>query len=341
MNKDIEKVNENAQIKEEENVARNRGEKIVVEYRKPSIFMSLLLILIGVCLATIVLTLLYIFKIKPGLEAPQEAQEHEEIVIDNNEEEKEEEIKVPDVDLSIEGEFVKELKNKIPIGYYITETYTISRVTQDHIPVLDKTEYAVERLRKDKKGETVTFSDVKDELTSGRYIDSSGNEIATVTKFTIEQVEDEYRKVFGVGEIAKENIETNMGYVYEYSSKNNCFYGHSYAGGGGGGIIWGTKTTKVEKSDDGKEIYVYQYYLRRQEFESNYGNIFVTSARTSNPIGEETTDAFYYYDNTSDIYYVVRDEMFDKYKDKLVEYKSTFKLDTNENYYWVSTEPVK
>ena len=45
MNKDIEKVNENAQIKEEENVARNRGEKIVVEYRKPSIFMSLLLIL--------------------------------------------------------------------------------------------------------------------------------------------------------------------------------------------------------------------------------------------------------------------------------------------------------
>ena len=51
MNENLEKVNENTPKDEEQNVVINRSEKVVVEYRKPSFFMSLLLILIGACFA--------------------------------------------------------------------------------------------------------------------------------------------------------------------------------------------------------------------------------------------------------------------------------------------------
>ena len=88
MNENLEKVNENTPKDEEQNVVRDRSEKLVVEYRKPSIFMSLLLILIGVCLATIVLLLVYIFKIKPQNEAkPTTPTEQTEVVEEPEKEE--------------------------------------------------------------------------------------------------------------------------------------------------------------------------------------------------------------------------------------------------------------
>ena len=332
MNENLEKVNENTPKDEEQNVVRNRSEKIVVEYRKPSIFMSLLLILIGACLATIVLLLVYIFKIKPQNEAkPDTPVEQTEVV-----EQTQEETKIPDVDLSIDGEFVKGLRAKIPSQNYMMNTYNHSKVTENLIPSKDKTLFVLEDLRRNETNEQISFESVKDQLTSGKYVGSSGETIASVDKITIDRVKKEYKNRFGNENIALETIDTNLGYVYEYSEKNNCYYGHSYGGGGGFGTIYGTKILKAEKSEDGKEIYIYEYYLRYTPFGSPYGNVFTYSVN-DNAIGEETEESFI--DNYNSR--LPKDEMFEKYKDKLVQFKSTFKLDDNENYYWVSTEPVK
>lgn len=333
MNENLEKVNEEAPKNEEQNVVRNRSEKVVVEYRKPSFFMSLLLILIGVCLATIVLLLVYIFKIKPQNEVkPVAPVEQTEVV----EEPEKEETKVPDVDLSVDGEFVKGLRAKIPSKYYMMNTYNHSKVTENLIPTTDKTLFVLEDLRRNEQNEEIPFDSVKDQLTSGKYVGSSGETISSVEKITIDRVKKEYKNRFGNELIALESIDTNLGYVYEYSQKDECFYGHSYGGGGGFGTIFGTKIINAQRSEDGKEIYVYEYYLRYTPYGSPYGNVFTYSVN-DNAIGEETEESFM--DNYTSR--LPKDEMFEKYKDKLVQFKSTFKLDTNGNYYWVSTEPVK
>ena len=148
MNENLEKVNENTPKDEEQNVVRDRSEKLVVEYRKPSIFMSLLLILIGVCLATIVLLLVYIFKIKPQNEAkPTTSTEQTEVV----EEPEKEETKVPDVDLSIEGEFVKGLENKIPYDMYELKNYIDNKVDQSTVTNTEKLFYVFMLLKDENK----------------------------------------------------------------------------------------------------------------------------------------------------------------------------------------------
>lgn len=337
MNKDIEKVNENAKIKEEENVARNRGEKIVVEYRKPSIFMSLLLILIGVCLATIVLTLLYIFKIKPGLEAPQEPQKHEEIVIDNNEE-NEEESKVPDLDLSVEGSFVKELSEKIPYDMFFVTNYADSIIDQGKISDNEKLIYTFLLLREEGKYTETSVEGKTDRL--DKAYDSNGL-ITKADKYTVEDVEKKYVSIYGTeAKMPKEDVEF---YVYhvDYDETDGCFYGHTFAGGGGMPWISETRLDSADKSEDGKEVYVYEYYVRAGILEDK--GIYAYNKNIETKIGTEEAATYYENNAKTNIFnWHVKDEIFDKYKDNgLVKFKSTFKLDTNGNYYWVSTEPVK
>lgn len=336
MSKDIEKVNKDAEIKEEKNAVRYREGKVVVEYRKPSFFMSLLLILIGVCIATIILTLLYIFKLKPENGVPKEPQEHEEIVIDNNEE-KVEETKVPDVDLSIEGEFVKELHDKIPVAYFLQETYSQNVTTKSRITDLNKTRFVVEKFRNN--SEEVPFESVKDELTSGKYTGSSGETISTVIKIPEEKVLASYKSIFGDDSILRENIETDMGYIYEYSASSKCYYGHSYAGGGGFGFCFGTKLTDAKRSDDGKEIYVYDKYIKVAEDWTTTPHMYKVYqfSDVTNSI-DEVTEELYHYDDTIKMV-KIDDSTFDKYLDKLITFKSTFKLDDDGNYYWFSTQP--
>ena len=46
----------------------------------------------------------------------------------------------------------------------------------------------------------------------------------------------------------------------------------------------------------------------------------------------------YHYDDTIKMV-KIDDSTFDKYLDKLITFKSTFKLDDDGNYYWFSTQP--
>lgn len=331
MSENLEKVNENAEIKEEQNVARNRSEKVVVEYRKPSFFMSLLLILIGVCIATIVLLLVYIFKIKPQDDVVQTPTEQTEVV--------EEEEKAPELDLSINGSFVQGLYSKIPSQYYIPEVYSQNIVTQSSITDVNKTRFVVEKFRYDSSIEEIPFENVKDELTSGRYTGSSGETIASVIKIPEEKVLATYKSVFGNENIVRENIETNMGYVYEYSSTSKCYYGHSYAGGGGFGYYYGTKLVDAKKSDDGKEVYLYDKYIKIAEDWTVTPHVYKIYQFTgiTNSIAEVSEELYHYNDDTRKM--EIDEVAFDNYLDKLITFKSTFKLDDNGNYYWVSTQP--
>ena len=96
----------------------------------------------------------------------------------------------------------------------------------------------------------------------------------------------------------------------------------------------------ASRSDDGTEIYLYEYYIRAGIMEDK--SIYTYGKDVGSPLGEEAAATYYEnIKNTNINNWHVKDEIFEKYKDQLVKFKSTFKLDTNGNYYWVSTEPVK
>jgi len=47
----------------------------------------------------------------------------------------------------------------------------------------------------------------------------------------------------------------------EYVAEDNCFYGHSYQGGGGSSFIYKTKISNCDQNDDGSEIYIYDLFI--------------------------------------------------------------------------------
>ncbi len=334
MNENLEKVNENTPKDEEQNVVRDRSEKLVVEYRKPSIFMSLLLILIGVCLATIVLLLVYIFKIKPQNEAkPTTSTEQTEVV----EEPEKEETKVPDVDLSIEGEFVKGLENKIPYDMYELKNYIDNKVDQSTVTNTEKLFYVFMLLKDENKGTEVSAEGIANRL--DKPYDSNGY-ITKADKYSVELVQERYSQIFGTDQVApKEDVDVYC-YHVDYDTQDGCYYGHYFAGGGGMPWISDRRIESASRSDDGTEIYLYEYYIRAGIMEDK--SIYTYGKDVGSPLGEEAAATYYEnIKNTNINNWHVKDEIFEKYKDQLVKFKSTFKLDTNGNYYWVSTEPVK
>lgn len=333
MNENLEKVNENTPKDEEQNVVRDRSEKIVVEYRKPSIFMSLLLILIGVCLATIVLLLVYIFKIKPQNEAkPDTPVEQTEVV-----EQKQEESKIPNVDLSIDGEFAKELQAKIPYDMYGVKNYIDKKVDQTTLTNTEKLMYVFMLLKDENKGVEVSVEDITDRLE--KPYDAMGK-ITKADKYSVELAQERYSKILGVDQvIPKEDVDVYY-YHVDYDEIDGCYYGHPFAGGGGMPWIADTRIESASRSDDGTEIYLYEYYIRAGIMEDK--SIYTYGKDVGSPLGEEAAATYYEnIKNTNINNWHVKDEIFEKYKDQLVKFKSTFKLDTNGNYYWVSTEPVR
>lgn len=334
MNENLEKVNENTPKDEEQNVVRNRSEKVVVEYRKPSFFMSLLLILIGACLATIVLLLVYIFKIKPANEAkPTTPTEQTEVV----EEPQTEEVKVPDVDLSIDGEFVKSLKEKIPFSFYIVNNnYKPTKVTYSDLTDNERLTYTLYRMYLEKNYETIDINIVISKMQEYYYPNDADGQ-----KFSLENVQKKYRELFGPEkELVKENVVFGM-YAVDWVEEDNCFYGRSFTGGGGSPWSTDRRIDSAAKSEDGKEIYLYEYFIRSNPYSEGPYEIYNYTYEYGESIGTEYDKVDEYVNlGPEKSYTKIKDEIFEKYKDQLVKFKSTFKLDTNGNYYWVSTEPV-
>ena len=187
-----------------------------------------------------------------------------------------------------------------------------------------------EELRtKDKEYEEMTV-----EVGKLSKISSPNATTLDVQKFSINDVEKEYKKVYGNKyDIVRNNIDTNMAYIYNYDSADDCFYGHFYDGGGVSPSLE-HQLIRAEKSEDGKEIYTYEYFLLiHVNNVYSYSNVKVSEDYYK--LG--TYDAYKLEDGN----YTFDENVFNYFKDKgMKTFKNTFKLDANGNYYWYSTEPV-
>ncbi len=294
--------------------------EVVMHYRKPSVFSSLLLILIGACIATAVLGCIYLFDLKDNETQTNIAQD-EQVDIEQNVEEN---VEIPEVNLDINGEFVQELYKKIPSTDAMPNcvVYSDERITQGHITDYDKMMYVLENMFWNKEYEVTTSEGMYDKLSL--IGDTSYNREVDI--FKVEDVEEKYRNYFGSDkEILKETIRY-IGYVFDFNSEDNCFYGHAFEGGGGQPYIYSTKIDSAEKSEDGKEIYIYDYFMSVETY-NNY-DVYSFAGNYNVSIGNEPEE----YKNH---------ELIEKYiENGLYKFKNTFKLDDTGNYYWYSTEPI-
>lgn len=329
-NQNIDNVveeNKKEEVKSSNDNSRKGKREVVVQYRKPSFFTSLLLILMGACIATAVLGCIYIFKLEDKTDFEvQNPQNHEESVSEENEND----IKVTDLDLDINGEFVQSLYKKIPSWDKIigNSVYSNDKITQVKIPYYNKMLYVLLNMRENKEFETKPVEGILDRLTK---VYGAMSIITEVQVYLIENIEKNYKDTFGADKnIIKESIN-HIAYIFEYDEQDDCFYGHLYAGGGGQPYLYDRKIDSVEKSEDGKEIIIYDYFIRIQ---TDSKEVYSYDTDKGNPIGKEE-DPFD--NNTSKI----KEGIIDKYiGNGLVKFKNTFKLDEKGNYYWYSTEPI-
>lgn len=314
---------------------RGNDNKIYVQYRKPSVFSSILLILIGVMIATIALLLLYIYKGKKEVVVYKEPED----VVQNTDKQEEniEKPEVKELDLNLEGEFVQNLHKKIPMGLLAQEEiYSYRKTTESNLTGLEKMLFVLNNMRKSKQYQTVSAIEVIDRLDQKRIYNTDGSKITEVEKFNVIAVEAYFKSVFGSNKnIVKEDIDTNFGYMYEYDEQDKCFYGHSYAGGGGASIYWTNMIDSVQKNEDSTEIYIYDYFMK---LEGDHTTKVYTYSVQSNVIGQEDEPYYEYYDKDDS---EIR-QLFEKYKNNgLVKFRHTYKLDKNGDYYWYSCEPIK
>ena len=121
---------------------------------------------------------------------------------------------------------------------------------------------------------------------------------------------------------------------------NNGIYSYSY---GGSGTILEPITFVTKAYTDGENLYIYDKFLEVRE-------VVLT-----NDLNENEKYEFYIYNNTisepidkifdEKIYELESDDFneyfMNKYKDKMSEYKHTYRINEKGEYYWVSTEYIK
>ena len=134
--------------------------------------------------------------------------------------------------------------------------------------------------------------------------------------------ENYYHMLFG----SNKTIEYNE-IVYAKDENLTCnlesaeFVCYPYDAGGALSITHHLKYDYAEQ--DGENINVYVNFLAKDDID----NIIYNDAQMKNKIGEsKSTD---------------KEELFNEFADKTGLYKVTFKKDTNDNYYWYSSEIIK
>lgn len=336
-------------VKKEKKSKKNRS-NIMVEYRKPSFFTCILLMFIGALIATIVLLSLYvaktinsanenvsIYKDEPVVETPQ----------------KEEENKV-DLDLSFSGEFVTSLYAKIPLQVRGYEAYMGEKVTRDSLDLNNKTLFVLREMEKANDYETL---EATQELKQKMYYYSSVMNADTIEKFDYEKANELYKKIYGSDQkLEKIQLQTNLGYVYEYHEDGNCYYRHDTASDGQVDYKDAREMYKVEANDTGTEVYIYDYYIcydvvaKGSDFLS--GIFFKALQNTTYgdgsyaPTDKKVTDSLLLKDEEEGIMYehlMYKNvgQYLDLYKDNGAgRFIHTFKLDEKGNYYWYSSSLV-
>lgn len=306
--------------------------------QRPSIFFSIILILVGAIITSIIFFLCFKDKILTNTneEPIENIQPNEEITEEKNEQK---EVKNPNIDLNIDGEFVQNLYKKVPINLFAQVIYTYNLTTQADLTQRQKMLFVLLNMRENKEYTQISSTGIIDRLESNKIYTTSGDIIATLEKYTIEDIEKNYKYVFGNDrEIDKVDYETNLGFIFEYDLQDDCFYGHSYAGGGGTSMVYQTILDSADKNDSNTEIYLYDYYIKSEPVPGEGYNIYTYSIG-GNKIGNEWDVPTYYDENTNKTY--INDSIIEKYKKNgLVKFKHTFKLDDTGNFYWYSCEPI-
>ncbi len=302
---------------------------ISIEYRKPSIFTSFLLMLIGAAIMAIVLLTLYLVKDNKDVEV------YNELVIDTTT--KEDKVENSIISYNVDGDLVVTLYDKlivdsrrVPLGY------GSKKADYSTIDDNEKLFYILESM----KPKYTVIDSVRDKLHNRVPSEILYPAASEVKILDFNDVSKKYKRVFGVDkEVSKNDCGNHAGYVYEYNEEDKCFYGHTYPGGGSSGFNYSRKIIKCESNEDQTEIYIYDKFVCSNHVDSDKnGNLY----------------SFYgTIDETDVIKERIREEQGLLYEGKTMdqmlsdlldtdgrEYKHTFKLDSAGNYYWYSSEKV-
>ena len=304
--------------------------------KRKSIFSFILVFLLGALVAVAVCVLIYTYKAK---ELPREDDNTPKVEEnENNNDAKEENQTNKELDLSLDGEFVKGLYEKIPVAINTQVIYNEYKTTEAYLTGNQKMLFVLNKMRENQQYTEESIDIIADSLSPAitQYT-------KVIQKYKVEEVEANYKLVFGSNEnIVKERIhDETRPYWYDYNTNDDCYYGYYYPGGGGVGKIYRTTIDSVEKSVDGKEIYIYDYFIKAKIYldNSNYQITKESWKILKNdvyPIGNEDD----FRPTNANDYEEFLDNISEKYKDKLVKFKHTFVLDDNGNYYWYSCEPT-
>ena len=304
--------------------------------KRKSIFSFILVFLLGALVAVAVCVLIYTYKAK---ELPREDDNTPKVEEnENNNDTKEENQTNKELDLSLDGEFVKGLYEKIPVAINTQVIYNEYKTTEAYLTGNQKMLFVLNKMRENQQYTEESIDIIADSLSPAitQYT-------KVIQKYKVEEVEANYKLVFGSNEnIVKERIhDETRPYWYDYNTNDDCYYGYYYPGGGGVGKIYRTTIDSVEKSVDGKEIYIYDYFIKAKIYldNSNYQMTKESWKILKNdvyPIGNEDD----FRPTNANDYEEFLDNISEKYKDKLVKFKHTFVLDDNGNYYWYSCEPT-
>ena len=304
--------------------------------KRKSIFSFILVFLLGALVAVAVCVLIYTYKAK---EVPKEDNNTPKVEeSENNNDAKEENQTNKELDLSLDGEFVKGLYEKIPVAINTQVIYNEYKTTEAYLTGNQKMLFVLNKMRENQQYTEESIDIIADSLSPAitQYT-------KVIQKYKVEEVEANYKLVFGSNEnIVKERIhDETRPYWYDYNTNDDCYYGYYYPGGGGVGTIYRTTIDSVEKSADGKEIYIYDYFIKAELYldNSNYQMTKESWKILKNDVSPIGNEDDFRPTNAND-YEEFLDNISEKYKDKLVKFKHTFVLDDNGNYYWYSCEPT-
>lgn len=170
--------------------------------------------------------------------------------------------------------------------------------------------------------------------------DENGYEVEH-TYYTKETIEEVAKKVFGDDvTITHESCESIFASARDY--KDGVYDCYEYEGGGG--VLWEASTSKlISAEQSGDEIYIYDKYVHLIEVENiidgtNYAgthDIYEASDRQVKMAERVDFSANNLYDGDK------IDNIENYLGRKLTTFKHTYKKNSDGQYYWYSTEPVK
>lgn len=229
-------------------------------------------------------------------------------------------------ELTIDSELVKNLYKFIKVDNTIKNSiYTNEVITSSN---LDKNFILTKAL---------------EEVKQCKY-DSSGNLINEEVKFTKEQLKDKVIELYGNDIVEDYEVyisETAYG-GWSYDALTNTYLPE---GGSGGCSITNTIVDDkpiVKVTKDEEYVYVYnEIYFGISSFGNTWIYADYNDYVNNVLIGKEQSDELPYTRFEGSLDY---DNLYKYFKDKypniIYTYKHTFKKGENDNYYWVSTEPL-